>query len=60
MTKKDYIRIAGVIRDTKQTYSPTSTLQRKCIDDMALALSEVLQADNPRFNKETFINYINN
>lgn len=56
MTKKDYELIANRIRKTKLTYSQGGTIDAwYCIQDIALALSEVLEKENPRFKKDLFI-----
>lgn len=50
MTKKDYIKIAEVIKDINA---------RKATGDrIAELFAEMLLADNERFNKTMFIKYI--
>ena len=46
MTKKDYIAIAAVIAE-----SPMLSGQRESIVD---SLADIMQADNPAFNRATF------
>ncbi len=56
MTQKDYTLIGGRIRYERGTYRTGSTLPaHQVIDDLALALSEALQEDNPRFKKQLFL-----
>lgn len=56
MTKKDYTLIAARIRQTKLTYSQDGKVSAwYCIQDLALALSEVLQKENPKFLPSKFI-----
>ena len=59
MNKKDYIKIADTLREiikgldftTSQTYIQIKVIEPFC---------DMLEADNPKFNRDTFINYINN
>jgi len=56
MTRKDYIKIASVLKtanDNRDYYSIEDVFNI-LIDDMC----EVLKADNSRFDKNKFINYI--
>jgi len=56
MTRKDYIKIANVLKtanDNRDYYSVEDVFNI-LIDDMC----EVLKADNSRFDKNKFINYI--
>lgn len=53
MTKKDYILISNRIKSTKGTYS--SIIARDIVDDLALALAEVLRDDNPNFDTDKFL-----
>jgi hypothetical protein len=51
MTKKDYILIAKEIKKHKNT-----NLSPELVINMFIT---IFQKDNPRFDKEKFINYIN-
>jgi len=56
MTRKDYIKIASVLKtanDNRDYYS-IEDIFNILIDDMC----DVLKADNSRFDKNKFINYI--
>ena len=60
MTKKDYVLIADRFKTTKATYSKNGAiLPHYVIDDLALALSEALQRDNPRFDEKRFLEACN-
>lgn len=54
MTKKDYIKLAELIRSS--SYTPENStilvLDRECFIG---GLCTILHYDNPRFNKERFI-----
>lgn len=59
MTKKDYAAIADAIkaeRDLQNAYGPGGlrNAAMSAIDDVALALVDVIKRDNPRFNADTF------
>lgn len=58
MTKKDYIIIAEAIKEIIASEADTTSqthIQMRFVEPFA----ERLQADNPRFNRKTFISYIN-
>ena len=66
MSKKDYIAIAEIIRQARYTYKYTGVRTQPSelvaitqfnagLDKAVLALVEVLEADNPRFNKAIFL-----
>jgi hypothetical protein len=56
MTRKDYIKIANVLKtaNDNRDYYAIEDIFNILIDDMC----EVLKADNSRFDKNKFINYI--
>ena len=56
MTRKDYIKIASVLKtaNDNRDYYDMEDVFNILIDDMC----EVLKADNSRFDKNKFINYI--
>ena len=56
MTKKDYIKIASVLKtaNDNRDYYDIEDVFNILIDDMC----DVLKADNSRFDKNKFINYI--
>jgi hypothetical protein len=56
MTRKDYIKIASVLKtaNNNRDYYAIEDVFSILIDDMC----EVLKADNSRFDKNKFINYI--
>jgi len=61
MTRKDYIKIAEVLRN-KLGYILKGYGEyggKTIVNDVINGFMDMLQADNPRFDRETFINYIN-
>jgi len=50
MTKKDYIKLAELIKD-KSTGNDAHIF----VDDLLEGLCAILQDDNPRFDRERFI-----
>lgn len=60
MTKKDYIIIADVLGNKIVEVSKWSNIESQ---SLAIAYVEdfikILKADNPQFNKQMFIDYIN-
>ena len=64
MTKKDYIKSATIVKnkltEAKSTYHPKSGSQRLYEENVAVELEEafieLFRGDNPRFNKERFLN----
>lgn len=57
MTKKDYELIARTIKNTLHTYSKGSKVDAwYVLGDLASALSQELEQDNPRFNPRLFQN----
>lgn len=51
MTRKDYEKIAGALASLKLVTQGKATHEQYCI-----AIANVLQADNERFNKARFLN----
>lgn len=58
MTKKDYILIAGVFKKAVNMDYLTRD-ESVVVESLYLELAKVLKKDNPLFDKEKFINYIN-
>ena len=55
MTKKDYIKIAKVINNELKEWDKELTPQVEfSINNIAVALANVMEEDNPRFNKIRF------
>lgn len=60
MSKKDYIEFAQKIKGTKSTYSKGAMLDPQyVINDLAIALCEVFEKDNERFNRKRFLEACN-
>jgi len=57
MTKKDYIKIAGVVKNYLDQSTPTRDEWRGA--SLINAFCEMLKNDNSNFNSGKFINYIN-
>ena len=55
MTKKDYIKIAKILRAYKLVDGTAKTMREMLISDF----SYMLKADNQNFDKQRFIDYIN-
>ena len=53
MTKKDYVLIARVIKDANDGMK--NGIITEPVDFIASHLCEILEADNPRFNREQFL-----
>lgn len=53
MTKKDYIAIAGVIRDTVTT--PSQEIHDETLYALIGGLCKVFANDNPRFDQDRFV-----
>lgn len=58
MTKKDYIKIADILKDY-QDLLPEYKNHQAIITELTNRFIVMLEADNPRFNRERFIDYIN-
>jgi isopentenyldiphosphate isomerase len=57
MTRKDYIKIADVF---KYAYDEAEDIRERNILDIMLAeMMHTLKADNSRFDKTRFVDYIN-
>lgn len=52
MTKKDYIAIAGAIKDARYECERG---QQESITRVAERIADVLKSDNPRFDRERFM-----
>jgi hypothetical protein len=55
MTKKDYIKIANILRAYKLVEGTAKTMREMMISDFC----NMLKTDNPNFNKEMFTAFIN-
>jgi hypothetical protein len=61
MTRKDYVEIARAFRDEQESYPFRDTLDRdtglqiNALFDMRDRLADIFEKDNPRFNREKFI-----
>jgi hypothetical protein len=53
MTKKDYILIAKALRESR-LYCETES-QRRGVQRAELTIARALKADNPRFDRERFL-----
>ena len=53
MSKKDYILLANCLRETRP--SPVNAQGRDAWNRVRDTITDALQKDNPRFNRETFI-----
>ena len=51
MTKKDYIKIAAIIKDLRE---PFDTDEDEVLDKLAFKLTLMFMDDNPRFDEERF------
>lgn len=52
MTRKDYQRIARALRTLRD---PTNATLQGVVDVVAASIARELEADNPRFSKQRFI-----
>jgi len=60
MTKKDYIAIAAALKDAKEKALAATPLALRAhvssgCEVSALAIANVMQKDNPSFNRELFL-----
>ena len=56
MTRKDYIRIAHAISETKNSYDKNWDPNLfRTLKDVSKAIAHELKLDNPRFDKERFL-----
>ena len=56
MTRKDYVMIAGIIKDANYTASKfNDTRGAEMLTHIAIELSDELAKDNPRFNRDRFL-----
>ena len=54
MTKKDYIKLAAVIRYAVNKSEQRDLLLNHCVRDIATELADVCSNDNPRFDRARF------
>ena len=62
MTRKDYIKIADVFKyayDEANGFSIKEIHQRDILDIMLAEMMHTLKADNSKFDKTRFVDYIN-
>jgi hypothetical protein len=57
MTKKDYIKFAGVMRDTKEA-AKTALDTYKVWLSVLDGLTRIMAEDNPRFDLQRFVNAV--
>ena len=50
MTRKDYVMLANVIKAQRKPHNDTET-----INEIALSLADVLEEDNPNFDRVRFL-----
>lgn len=55
MSKKDFVALADVIRAANRNYRPDEAVFR---EDAVAELAAFCAAQNPRFNRERWLNYI--
>ena len=60
MTKKDYVAIAGAIKTARTKQVTTGRTQHTifatwAVDDTAIAIADVLRADNSKFDTTRFL-----
>ena len=58
MTKKDYIAIGRELREFPVNTGRTVLTPESAKILIAQRLANVFQADNPRFNRERFLNFV--
>ena len=54
MTKKDYIKIAAILK-SKRMRRTLSGEERQLMDLLTRDFADMLQEDNPRFDRERFL-----
>lgn len=62
MSKKDYVLIAQVIRDIQYGYLGEGKYKngkQQAICDIIINFGDYLKKDNPKFNYNKFVEYIN-
>lgn len=58
MTRKDYILLAGALKSARvsnETDNPHRALYLNGIDNATANIADVLQGDNPEFNRALFV-----
>lgn len=59
MTRKDYIKIAEALKRARKVFYSNDAGERKAMEygttECVLNIAEVLQADNPNFNRSKFL-----
>lgn len=58
MTKKDYELIAGILAKAYSVHSGWSMSAKEVIGQIHAEFDRKLKADNPRFNEDTFNDFI--
>lgn len=60
MTRKDYIKIAKVIKlvDIRISDPTLKITGKQLIPTIAATFADMLEAENPRFNRKKFFDYI--
>jgi hypothetical protein len=55
MTKKDYMKIAAMIKNTYGTLECSDSGMEYCLSDLVQGLAVVFASDNPRFDQGRFL-----
>ena len=59
MTRKDYVKIAKVLKTAKLLFGNENIAMDRCIDRIIKDFCYMLKDDNNTFNEEKFIEYLN-
>jgi hypothetical protein len=54
MSKKDYIKLAQAIRETRTIYVAKGRWAGPSLNDLQDRIADILAADNPQFDRERF------
>lgn len=54
MTRKDYIKLADLLKENRQAWNQFS-IALEAIDDIERGLCVILAEDNPNFDRQRFI-----
>jgi len=58
MTRKDYIKIADILKDAKLLFGDEDIVMDRCINRLITDFCKMLAADNDRFKESKFLQYI--
>lgn len=56
MSKKDYVAIAALLRDHAETIMDPTQAPDIALRDLVDGVADLFAADNPRFDRERFLN----